>query len=62
LKRHGIPAIDVYWDSVGGNTLETVLDNMNEFGRVVVCGWISSYNTAEKYGIKVRAVILKERP
>lgn len=36
--------IDVYFDNVGGATLETVLPLMREHGRVVVCGMIGDYN------------------
>jgi NADPH-dependent curcumin reductase CurA len=30
--------IDVYFDNVGGATLDTVLDLMNQNGRIVICG------------------------
>lgn len=36
--------IDVYFDSVGGETLDAVLLHANNFARVVVCGMISQYN------------------
>lgn len=36
--------IDVYFDNVGGATLETVLPLMNVHGTVVVCGMVSDYN------------------
>jgi NADPH-dependent curcumin reductase len=36
--------IDLYFDNVGGQTLDTVLHQMNNFGRVVVSGMISQYN------------------
>jgi NADPH-dependent curcumin reductase CurA len=36
--------IDVYFDNVGGATLETVLPLMNAHGTVVVCGMIADYN------------------
>ena len=32
---------------VGGEWFETVLANMNDFGRVAVCGSISEYNLTE---------------
>ncbi|MDY0067161.1 MAG: NADP-dependent oxidoreductase [Steroidobacteraceae bacterium] len=36
--------VDVYFDNVGGATLETMLPLMNEQGRVVACGMVSDYN------------------
>ncbi|KAG8894742.1 hypothetical protein FRC01_012781 [Tulasnella sp. 417] len=33
LKREG--PIDIYWDHIGGKTLQTVLDHLNPFGRVI---------------------------
>lgn len=39
--------IDVYFDNVGGDHLEAALDALNLFGRVAVCGLISSYNATE---------------
>ncbi|KAJ6475587.1 hypothetical protein C8R45DRAFT_1159745 [Mycena sanguinolenta] len=43
--------IDVYWDNVGGQTLEAALDHANINGRLLECGMISGYNTGEQ-GIK----------
>ena len=36
--------VDVFFDNVGGATLETALDHMALHGRVVACGMISGYN------------------
>lgn len=36
--------IDVFYDNVGGETLQAAIDNMAKHGRVVLCGQISSYN------------------
>ena len=36
--------IDVYFENVGGEILDAVLPQMNHFGRIPVCGLISSYN------------------
>ena len=38
--------IDVYFDNVGGDILEAVLFQMNPYGRVVCCGAVSQYDTA----------------
>lgn len=40
--------VDVYWENVGGETLDAVLLNLAERARIVFCGWIASYNDDEK--------------
>jgi NADPH-dependent curcumin reductase CurA len=47
LKEHCPDGIDVYFDNVGGNILDTVLALINIRARIVTCGLISQYN-AEK--------------
>jgi NADPH-dependent curcumin reductase CurA len=39
--------VDVYFENVGGEILDTVLPHMNLFGRIPVCGLISAYNATE---------------
>ncbi len=39
--------IDVYFENVGGVILDVVLAQMNQFGRIPVCGMISAYNATE---------------
>ncbi|KAL1917036.1 uncharacterized protein VTP21DRAFT_5234 [Calcarisporiella thermophila] len=53
--------IDIYFDNVGGSTLDSTLCHMNNFGRVVACGMISQYNTDEHYGIKNWMKIIRQR-
>ena len=36
--------IDIYYDNVGGRTLDAALANLAMHGRVVICGAISAYN------------------
>lgn len=36
--------INVFFDNVGGDILQAAVDNMAEFGRIVLCGQIASYN------------------
>jgi NADPH-dependent curcumin reductase CurA len=38
--------IDVYFDNVGGPTLDAVLNHMNAFSRIALCGQIAGYNDA----------------
>ncbi|KAL8281307.1 hypothetical protein RQP46_006341 [Phenoliferia psychrophenolica] len=35
---------DIYWDNVGGETLDAALATLNPLGRIVGCGQISEYN------------------
>lgn len=42
--------VDVYFDNVGGQILETALFLMNDRGRVVCCGAISQYDTETATG------------
>jgi hypothetical protein len=39
--------VDIYFENVGGEILETALYLMNTFGRVVACGMISLYNAIQ---------------
>jgi NADPH-dependent curcumin reductase CurA len=39
--------VDLYFDNVGGDILDAALVCLNHFARVVVCGWISTYNDGE---------------
>ncbi|XP_020590013.1 2-alkenal reductase (NADP(+)-dependent)-like [Phalaenopsis equestris] len=51
LKRCFPDGIDIYFDNVGGPMLDAVLLNMQNHGRIAVCGMISQYNLTEKDGI-----------
>lgn len=45
--------IDVYFDNVGGETLDAVLPLMKLHGRIPVCGMIAQYNDADNpYGLR----------
>jgi NADPH-dependent curcumin reductase CurA len=47
LRRSCPKGIDVYFDNVGGEVLDTALRRMARGGRIVVCGAISTYNATE---------------
>ena len=44
LQRQCPNGIDVYFDNVGGEILDTVLANIARGSRIVICGAISQYN------------------
>jgi NADPH-dependent curcumin reductase CurA len=44
LRREAPDRIDVYFDNVGGDVLDTVLPGLARGARVVLCGAISQYN------------------
>ena len=59
LKEACPQGVDVYFDNVGGETLDTLLRHMNLFSRIVVCGLISDYNATEPYRLKnIRALLV----
>jgi NADPH-dependent curcumin reductase CurA len=44
LKQHCANGVDVYFDNVGGDVLDTVLTRIKRKARIVICGAISQYN------------------
>ncbi len=46
LKQHCPKGVDVYFDNVGGEILDTVLAKLARKARVIICGAISQYNNA----------------
>ncbi len=53
--------VDVYFENVGGEMLDTILAHMNLFSRLVVCGMISQYNVTEPYGVRNLRYVLTQR-
>ncbi len=45
LARLCPSGVDVFFDNVGGEILQTVMDNMAVHGRIAVCGQISAYDS-----------------
>jgi NADPH-dependent curcumin reductase CurA len=44
VKELAPKGVDIYFDNVGGPIMQDVVDQMAKFGRVVLCGTISSYD------------------
>ncbi len=61
LKDACPKGVDVYFENVGGETLDTVFKLANMNSRVIVCGLISDYNAPEPYGVKMFRAILVNR-
>ena len=47
MKRSCPDGIDVYFDNVGGEILDTALTRLNMHARIIICGAISQYNNTE---------------
>lgn len=47
LKDNAPKGVDCYFDNVGGEISSTVISQMNQYGRVAICGAISSYNETD---------------
>jgi NADPH-dependent curcumin reductase len=61
LKEACPKGVDVYFDNVGGVTLDTLLRLMNVHSRIIVCGLISEYNATEPYGYRNMRSVLVNR-
>ena len=61
LKEAAPKGIDIYFDNVGGETLDAAILNMHKNGRIVVSGQISEYNTQTPRGIRHTLPFITQR-
>lgn len=61
LKEACVAGVDVYFDNVGGEILDTVLTLINKKARIVICGAISQYNATKPEGPKNYLSLLVNR-
>jgi NADPH-dependent curcumin reductase CurA len=61
FKQAAPKGIDIYFDNVGGETLDAAIVNMRKHGRIVVSGQISEYNTATPRGIRNTLPFITQR-
>lgn len=53
--------IDLYFDNVGGATLDAALEHLRQGARVVLCGRISQTHAAEPYGVRNLGLLASAR-
>jgi NADPH-dependent curcumin reductase CurA len=61
LKEACPKGVDVVFENVGGEILDTLLRLMNLHSRIIVCGLISEYNATEPYAYKSLRSVLVNR-
>lgn len=62
LRAAAPHGVDVYYDNVGAEMLDTLLALMNPLGRIPVCGVLSTYNAqGEYYGVRNTRLIFDRR-
>jgi NADPH-dependent curcumin reductase CurA len=53
--------VDVYFENVGGPIFDTVLQVLNPFARIALCGQVSQYNDEQPYGVRNLRSLLVNR-
>lgn len=61
IRQHCPDGVDIYFDNVGGDILDYALACINVHARVVICGAISQYNSAEPQAPKNYLSLLVNR-
>lgn len=62
LREHAPNGVNVYFDNVGGDTLNTTLDHLAMRARVIICGLIATdYAPGPRYGLQNYTRLLRYR-
>ena len=63
LRKYCPDGIDVYFENVGGATLDSVLQTANDHARIIACGMVSQYNVKpeDTYGVKSLMLVVGKR-
>ncbi|XAR64543.1 Allyl-alcohol dehydrogenase [Bertholletia excelsa] len=61
LKRYFPNGIDIYFDNVGGKTLDAALLNMRLHSRIAVCGMVSQYNLDQHESVHNLSCLITKR-
>jgi NADPH-dependent curcumin reductase CurA len=59
LKAHAPDGVDVFFDNVGGKTLEAALDRLARGARIVLSGAVSQYNDAPRGPANYMQLLIK---
>ncbi|KAF8508529.1 hypothetical protein BU17DRAFT_56720 [Hysterangium stoloniferum] len=60
FKKH-VGYLDVYFDNVGGTTLDLCLGRLKQGARIALCGAISAYNEAKPRGLQGYLNLISQR-
>ena len=61
LRAAAPKGIDIYFENVGGEILETIALQLNPFARIPLCGLISQYNEVKPHGLDNLVMLLINR-
>lgn len=48
MSNSCINGIDIFFDNIGGSILDYAIENLNDHGRIVLCGALTQYNLSQK--------------
>jgi NADPH-dependent curcumin reductase CurA len=61
LAQAAPQGIDIDFENVGGEILDTILEQLNAFARIPLCGHVSQYNATEPYRLRNFSSLLTNR-